>query len=121
MGRSLILALVLAAGTTIVASAQPVTPAETTGTVVAVDPSTGVIVLEDGRALQVTPVTIVTAGGRTVQIVEVKPGTRVTIRNGTTVRTVPGGATTGDLGSALPRDVDPYATSSGRIGTVEAP
>jgi hypothetical protein len=53
-----------------------------TGTVVRVDPGTRVVVLEDGRVLQLAPGTTVAVDGRPILLENLQPGTVVTITTG---------------------------------------
>jgi hypothetical protein len=72
------------------------------GNVIHVDPGTGVIVLEGGRQVQVTPGTQIIVGGQPARLETIRPGTAVVIQPGqpamqapgtTTVVTAPGLAT----------------------------
>jgi hypothetical protein len=67
--------------TTVTPGAQVITttPTPVTGTVVQVDPSRQVIVLDGGRTLQVTGDSQITVDGRPVVLQNVQPGSTITV------------------------------------------
>jgi hypothetical protein len=54
---------------------------EVVGVVARVDERHGVVIMDDGRMLRITPATVIMAGGRTAGVGSLQPGTMVVIRS----------------------------------------
>ena len=89
MLRTLSIAALALLALTGVASAQVLQ-----GNVIHVDPGTGVIVLEGGRQVQVTPGTQIIVGGQPARLETIRPGTAVVIQPGQPVMQSPSTTTT---------------------------
>lgn len=87
---------------------------EISGTVASIDAGASVIVLEDGRRVQVVPGAVILLGGRTAPLTALVPGTRVVIRQGQVTTGAP------DARSQV-LDARPGAPEQGETMTVQVP
>jgi preprotein translocase subunit YajC len=97
---------VLLLGAAALASAQ----AMETGTVIRIDPTSRVIMLDDGRMYRVTPQTVLMVDNQRTQLATLAPGQRVVIQSGEVVALQNGQYITTQPGATVATPVQPGTT-----------